>query len=450
MNLAQALTSYINLNLLIAIGFLGLSSLSWTLRQLNRQLKSKTELDLQYVALAFLLTLTVVQPFVPTKKFFEPTLKIWAAQSMEDFPKDYSVLHGRGYLSLPSLAGPSSLDADRVAGAWMILLSAMLTLGSFVMIRDLRKLYILRQRSFLIRRIRNVRIYANDEILVPFSYWLPTQASVVIPAQFIGHREFYKIAVAHELQHHRQGDTSWVYILWGLRLFCVANPFIHLWSRWISEIQEFACDETLVDQNKVDSKAYARCLIEVAQTAICQKYVPVCATGLTFLIERNILKRRIQKMIRKNVAKPWKPVGTAFGLALASLMAVTAFATKNVVQDRRVSMEQALAMAKNVQGKTAFPVVVNKLVLKQLNRYIGTPEGRDFMRSSLQRMENYRKVVEQKITDYGVPEELMAIPIVESGYQNLIESKKIGWGGRPLDVHRANSTRLRAEGERTS
>ena len=41
------------------------------------------------------------------------------------------------------------------------------------------------------------------------------------------------------------------------------------------------------------------------------------------------------------------------------------------------------------------------------------------MRSALQRMETYRPLIEGKIHGYGVPEELMAVPIVETGYQNL-------------------------------
>jgi len=109
-------------------------------------------------------------------------------------------------------------------------------------------------------------------------------------------------------------------------------------------------------------------------------------------------------------------------------MGVTAWAAKNLVQDRRVSMAQAQVMLKNAQSKSGFPVVVNDLVLKQLNRYIGTPEGREYMRASLQRMESYRSLVEGKIKQYGAPEELMAVPIVESGYQNLKENGKAGRG----------------------
>jgi membrane-bound lytic murein transglycosylase D len=114
-----------------------------------------------------------------------------------------------------------------------------------------------------------------------------------------------------------------------------------------------------------------------------------------------------------------RSIGAAVGLALVLIMGVTAYASNGLVQDRRVNMAQAKAMAVRAQSQLGFPVVVNDLVLKQLNRYIGTPEGREFMRDSLARMENYKQVVGDHLAKYGVPVEIMAVPIVESGYQNL-------------------------------
>jgi len=76
-------------------------------------------------------------------------------------------------------------------------------------------------------------------------------------------------------------------------------------------------------------------------------------------------------------------------------------------------------MALKAQSESGFPVVVNGLVLKQLNRFIGTPEGREYMRSALQRMETYRSTISIYMQKYAIPAEIMAVPIVESGYKNL-------------------------------
>jgi membrane-bound lytic murein transglycosylase D len=117
-------------------------------------------------------------------------------------------------------------------------------------------------------------------------------------------------------------------------------------------------------------------------------------------------------------------VNVLCALLVSVCLGVTALASKGMIQDRRVSFAQAEEMAKSANRDAEFPVVVNDSVLKQLNRYLGTPEGREFMKASLQRMENYRALVSAKLKEYGVPSELMAIPIVESGYQNKMANPK--------------------------
>lgn len=421
MSLAQVLSTYLNMNLLIAIGFAGLGLFSFALKKTGFRLGSGTELKLHYLMMLVVLGLTAIHPLLPRAEVFSPAAKVWSAQSIKSFGEDYTAPDKGGYLSLPTPIGTSTIQADRVAITWAILGAVLLLMGGLFMSRDLRILLKTKRNSFLIRKIGRVRVLVNDDIQVPFSYWLPGQANVVLPTTSLGQREEYKMAIAHEIQHHRHGDTRWVYVMWGLRLVCITNPAIHLWNRWISEIQEFACDETLVDQNKVESQAYARCLVEVAQTAIDQKHVPVCATGLTFLVERNLLHRRIERMFSESSTKIGRSISVAVGLLIASIMGVTAYASNGLVQDRRVNMAQAKAMAVRAQGETGFPVVVNDLVLKQLNRYIGTPEGREFMRDSLARMENYKVLVDDYLKKYDVPVEIMAVPIIESGYQNLTE-----------------------------
>lgn len=422
MSLAQALSNYVTLNILIVMAFGGQLVLSLLLRRTGKVIEARAALKLHYAMLAVILVIVLLHPFLPKRQLFTPTAKVWSAQSIKTFSRDYTASDKGGYLSVPTKRGQFSIEADVVLRVWLILASLLAVFGGFVMSRDLSNLLKIKRNSFLIKKIGKVSIYVNDQIKVPFSYWLPRQTNVVLP-NVLTERTAFKIMLAHELQHHRHGDTRWVYILWGLRLVCVLNPFVHWWNRWISEIQEFACDETLVDRKKVEAQAYARCLIEVAETAINQKYVPACATGLVFLLERNMLKRRVNNMINKTTKKVRTSVGLSFGLTMIVFMAAAAFASNGLVQDRRVSLSQAQAMALKVQIKSAFPVVVNDLVVKQLNKFIGTPEGREFMRSSLQRMENYKDHIQKTLQSYNAPEELLAVPLIESGYQNLTQEQ---------------------------
>jgi len=166
----------------------------------------------------------------------------------------------------------------------------------------------------------------------------------------------------------------------------------------------------------------------VAQSALNQKYAPACATGLLFLIEGKLLKRRIERMFSRKQKKLAKTMSWCMGGAVVALMTVTVFASQEIVQDRRVTLADAQAMAQVSASDDGFPIVVNDLVLAQLNRYIGTPDGRDFMKAALVQLEANRVIVESKIKSDHLPIELIAIPIVESGYQNLTENGHQGVG----------------------
>lgn len=424
MNLAHLLSFYLNINLLLLVALCGLGlSQQLAILAKNRRFSARAKLKLHYGVLSFVLLLAAAQPLIPGPQVFAPAVRLWSAPSLKEFHQKSSS-STVGFVSV----GPavSAVPAGHAAGTWLMLILILGATGILTMIRDLRNLRKIRRTSLLLRRIGKVQILLSEESRIPFSYWLPGQANVVLSGNL--HPRDYRLTIAHELQHHRQGDTRWIYLLWALKLVNPFNPAIYFWTKWISEIQEFACDETLVDHKKVESRQYARCLFEVAKTASHTHTIPACATGLTPRMERNILKRRIQEMTATRKLNSGRSITCAMALATIAAVTTASFAAKNLVQDRRISITQANEMARNAQSKDGFPIVVNDLVLTELNRYIGTPEGREFIREALVRKENYREMISAKLKHYGSPAELMAIPIVESGYRNLPETGKPGWG----------------------
>jgi membrane-bound lytic murein transglycosylase D len=426
--LAQALSAYLNLNLLILFAFLALACFSFLQRQAGCEIRAKTELNLSYFFVSLVMFFSLLQPLLPQNKIFLPVARVWSARSLQSFSRDYERSARQGYVSVPELPGSSSINAADLTSISLAVFAVLFFLGAILLGRGLFRLRALRNRAYLIRKLGRVSIFCSDECAVPFTYWTVMGANVIIPPQLLENFRNYRIAVSHELQHHRQHDTKWVYVLLPLRIFCAVNPALYFWNRWISQLQEFACDETLVDRKKVESQAYARCLFEIAKFAVHQRAASVCATEFSFLVEGHILKRRIEKMLKTRSAGTNQSLNVIFTVVLTSLLTVTAFASKNLVLDRRIGMDEAVSLAKVAQGRSEFPVVVNDLVLKQLNRYVGTAEGREFMRSTLKRLETHRSMLERKLGEYGAPGELMAVPIVESGYQNLPESNKAGWG----------------------
>ena len=424
--ISALLSFYLTLNLVIALGAVVLLSV----HLVNRRwpvLRSHEELKLHYRVLLAIPILTLVSRFFRSAFVFQPYVKVWSAPSIQAFSQQYSDAATAGVIHLPGMVSASSLRFGWLSSAILIAAAVGLAIGALLLLKDFALLRGILRRSYPLRSLGKIRFYVNDRIRVPFSFSLPGRSAVVVPSRMIEDSGELRIALLHELQHHRQGDTLWIYGLWLLKLLCGWNPALLLWSRLLSEVQEFACDEALVDQKKVSSLAYARCLVRVAESAVGRGRGLACATGLTFVTDRHSLTRRVKKMMNQrhvgNASKNNRSIARLTACAAVLILSGVAFASQGWVQDRRVTLKEAQAMATHAEGSSGIPVVVNDLVLKELNRYLGTPEGRDFMKSSLARMENYRELVDQKLKEYGVPEELMAIPIIESGYQNLVQDQ---------------------------
>lgn len=427
MSFAYILNAYINLNMLVITGYLSLVLYPFLAGNAKKTIGAGSLLKLHYAVLLILFLVLFFYPVLPESKTLDPPVQIWSAKSMETFSRDYSPRESSGYLGFPGIKKAESFDTNSAGFAVAGFIISLLLIGALNISRDLYKLFIIRKGSYLIRRCGSVSIYANDLIKIPFSWWMPGIANIIIPTNILGKRSDYKITLLHELQHHRNGDTKWLYFVWFLKSICVFNPCIHMWRRLISELQEFACDEVLVDQKKINSQDYARCLYEAAKSSSDRRRVPVCATGLTLMVQRKLLKRRIEKMLEIVPNKLKWHINLGVVILIIGLMTSISFASKGVVQDRRITKAQASAMAEKARSGTEFPIVVNDLVLRELNTYLGTPEGREFIKASLKRMGHYRKEIVKKIKEYNVPMEFLAIPIVESGYQNL-EQKISGAG----------------------
>lgn len=424
MTIAQALSLYFTANGLVLSAFLGLVFISWMFRKLRMPQDARSELKLHYRVSSLIVALLVVLPFLPKNEVLTPVAKVWSATTLQSFNADYDAgQKHEGYVSLRSV--PTRMVPTNVlASSFTLSVLFSILAGVFNVVCELRRVRRTLKNSFLLRQVGSVRIQVSEQITVPFSIWFPQRAYVLMPSSLIERPTEFAMAVKHELQHHRNHDTKWVYGFTLFRSLCFLNPALHLWTRWISELQEFACDETLVDQSKVEAQAYARCLVEVAQTVLQQRSHSVSATGLNFVTEGSLLKRRIEKMLSTHSKQNRKGLLWIAGLFMSAVMAATALASNGLVQDRRVTAEKAQEMAERAQKNSGFPIVVNDAVLKQLNRYVGTAEGRAFINASIARMQNHEGMLSEVFEKYNAPAELKAVPIVESGFQNLPENPR--------------------------
>jgi beta-lactamase regulating signal transducer with metallopeptidase domain len=386
-----------------------------------RKLSSSARLRLHYGGLVMVFAAPLSLLFRPAPRLFEPVVKVWSAP-LRHAGGAAAPVHAQSFVRVGEAV---SINADHlflfvlgVCAGSILLAAAYLLRGQWQVRRVLR-------RAFVFKSIGRVRVLICDECKIPFSYRGWKFAYAVLPSYLVNDPRSLRLALAHEIQHHRQGDTISVYPRLLLSALGALNPFVHFWNRWIDEVQEFACDEILVGRQNLQAREYARCLIQVAETAWVREKVPAGATGMILLNRGQLLNRRIQTMFQEpQFHGRW---AWAVPLALVGAMiGVTAYAAKGLVQDRRVTMAQAQELLKN--AKSEWPVRLNQDVLYWLNQYAGTIEGRAQSRETLRRMETYRGMIDAKIKAYRVPAELAAIPFTESGYRNLPESGRRGVG----------------------
>ncbi|HCD9419192.1 TPA: cell division protein FtsI, partial [Legionella pneumophila] len=101
---------------------------------------------------------------------------------------------------------------------------------------------------------------------VPFSILLFNKAYIVLPVSIFSSSMNVRIAIAHEGQHHRNGDCSWAYFIEIIRIIFFGNPGVTQWFRVLRDLQELSCDEVLVGHHKISAHDYGRCLLNVVKT----------------------------------------------------------------------------------------------------------------------------------------------------------------------------------------
>lgn len=364
-----------------------------------------------------LLIAAFVVPFLPGRADesfrFEAPVKIWSA----------STFRGSEWKSAAAPVVTAGTPVKLPLDLSLILLGLVACAFAVGWGIEIARLYWLARRATLLRRQGRIEILVSGEVPGPLSFYLPGRAVVCVPEWILERPTQFKIALRHELQHHRARDPRSAHVLTLVKVLFFWNPIVPLLERAFQEFQEMACDEALIGHRGLSASTYSSCLIEVAQRSLARPRYLAGTPGFACFVSRGHLKRRILNMKLKTNLHPqvrrWAMTGVA-ALGLGAV-ALTSFASRALVQDSRVTLAQAQAMAVRAAKDSDFPIVVNEQVVEQLNRYVSTPDGRAFIRESLERLEALRPILERKAQAYEAPLELLAIPIVESGYHNLAE-----------------------------
>jgi peptidoglycan lytic transglycosylase D len=344
--------------------------------------------------------------------------QVWAAPSMKAVGISADVIAG-AIVSAGSSRATLPLDFLMLAVAAAGIIGLVIALVRvFMGAWSVRRVL---SRAHLVRRVGSLQILSSDEIGIPFSCWVPGTCYIVVPSSLILRPRDLRIALRHEAQHHRQGDTLIVYAIEFVRGFFFLNPVVPLLLKQLRSLQEFACDEALIRGRRVSAQDYCECLIRVARSAVRGGH-PISCLYMADPQSDSMLARRINAALDGHHERlpRWK-VAVLNSVAILALLA-TGAGLSGSVHDRRVSFAEAQELASAARAGSSFPIVVNEQVLTELNRYLGTPDGRVFLREGLRRMGDHEHLIAARLAEHGLPAELMAVPLIESGYRNLAQS----------------------------
>jgi membrane-bound lytic murein transglycosylase D len=408
-----ALNWYLSANVLLILAYTLLSALGIASDVLSRSTPYRAQIGLgRGLTLA-----AVLLPFGASLLGYHASwataAHIWSATSMEAIVPQGSGALPSGVLIVSTL----SLPVDRALhiAQWFLVAGFFFVFGRALV--ELVMIAVIISCAHHVRRSGRLWILASDRITVPFSFWLPSRCFVVVPAGLLLRLEDFRLAICHEAQHHRQFDTRLLYVQLLYEAMFFWNPVVHWLDSRIRTLQELACDEATVLRKRIPAQQYCESLLRIAESAVSGRRLNLSVGMLN--AHAAILNRRIERLIRMPPRCLGRGALAGIGVGALLLMGASAYAFSPLVQDRRVSMQDAVRMAAAARSDGVFPITVNSGVLRQLNRWLATPDGRSALRDGLSRLQIREDSLSEQLARSRLPSELLAVPLVESGYRNL-------------------------------
>ena len=158
-------------------------------------------------------------------------------------------------------------------------------------------------RSYAWRRIGMVDLRLSDEITVPFSTRSLRRRYIILPSGMLAHSTDFRTAIAHELQHMRRFDLEWEIAIVFFRPLFFWNPAFRMWRKKLEHMRELACDQLLLERNRVTPRGYADCLMAVCRLGLDgPKFANIVTPTVPLLTISRFAGRRNIAALRERVS----------------------------------------------------------------------------------------------------------------------------------------------------
>jgi beta-lactamase regulating signal transducer with metallopeptidase domain len=178
-----------------------------------------------------------------------------------------------------------------------------------------------------------IRVIESDAVDGPVAVGL-FRRRIVVPEDFLTryNETERRLALEHELVHHRRFDLLWNWIGLGLLTLNWFNPIVHIAFRAFRADQELACDAAVTRRAPAQRHDYACALVKSASHP---GLIAVCP-----LNHASMLKRRL-RMMKKHRASWTRTAGGAAALSLVAAAGL-ALATPGFAQQEPTAPAEVL------------------------------------------------------------------------------------------------------------
>ncbi|MEO0917982.1 MAG: M56 family metallopeptidase [Pseudomonadota bacterium] len=232
------------------------------------------------------------------------------------------------------------LNADGVVAQLAIaVFLAGVALGLLRLVLSVSCLWRIVAASYAWRDFGRVKLRLSERTLVPFSTRGIRNYYIVIPSHMLSDADELKVAVAHELQHIRQGDIEWEIALEALKPLFFLNPAYHAWKRQVEHLRELNCDHQVLQNGRVDIRSYCDTLLSVCQKTLRRDRAFVLAVPKVTLVtadraslsgtKRTFLEQRIHSALTSKRTRFQRVLFIAISVPLLAATTLTTLAIQS-------------------------------------------------------------------------------------------------------------------------